>query len=148
MTLRIRPALPDDRARVELLVAAEQLPLQGLDEHFADFLVAEIDGEVAAAAGIERHEQYALLSSVVVAPTYRGQRVAEQLVRAHIEAATRHKTRALYLLTMTAEAYFVRLGFELIDRELVPPVVKRSPEFVSACPASAHAMALTLVSEL
>lgn len=147
MTLRIRPAQPGDRVRVELLLTAEKLPLQGVDEHFADFMVAEIDGEVVAAAGMEMHGQYALLRSVVVAEAQRGKRVAEQLVRTHIARATHRGTHAIYLLTMTAEAYFARLGFEAIDRTLVPAEVKRSHEFVSACPASARAMTLTLVAQ-
>lgn len=144
MNLCIRLAQPGDRERVEQLLTTEQLPLQGLDEHFGSFFVAEIDGEVAAAAGIELYEQHGLLRSVVVALPYRGQRIAERLVRERITGSAREGICALYLLTMTADTYFTRFGFEPIDRKDIPLAVKRSHEFTVACPASARAMVLTL----
>jgi N-acetylglutamate synthase-like GNAT family acetyltransferase len=144
VNLCMRPAQPGDRECVEQLLITEQLPLQGLDEHFGSFFVAEIDGEVAAAAGIELYEQYGLLRSVVVASSYRGQRVAERLVRERIEDAARQGICALYLLTMTADTYFRRFGFEPIERDDIPPAVRRSQEYTVACPASARVMSLTL----
>jgi amino-acid N-acetyltransferase len=144
MIAHVRPARCADRERVELLLTDAQLPLDGLDEHFASFFVAEMDGEVAAVAGIELYEQYGLLRSVVVASSHRGQRVAEQLVRERIADAQRKGMHALYLLTMTADEYFTRFGFERVDRNDFPPAVKRSLEFTSACPASARAMSLVL----
>jgi N-acetylglutamate synthase-like GNAT family acetyltransferase len=144
MSFRIRPALPSDREPVAVCLRAEKLPLQGLDEHFASFLVAEVESRVVAAAGLELHGDYGLVRSVVVASPHRRRGIAEQLVRAQIDEASKRQLRALYLLTLNAEPYFARLGFELIEREQVPPPVKRSHEFAGACPASAHAMSLTL----
>jgi amino-acid N-acetyltransferase len=43
-------------------------------------------------------------------------------------------------LTTTAERFFPKFGFEPIDREQVPPSVRESVEFQSACPASAIVM--------
>jgi amino-acid N-acetyltransferase len=144
VSLCIRPAQASDRDRVEQLLTTEQLPLQGLDEHFGSFFVAEIDGEVAAAAGIELYEHYGLLRSVVVAASQRGQRFAERLVRERINDAARQGLCTLYLLTLTADTYFTRFGFEPLERENIPLAVKRSHEFTVACPASARAMSLTL----
>jgi ArsR family transcriptional regulator len=38
-----------------VFLPAEKLPLQGLDEHFASFLVAEVESRVVAVAGLELH---------------------------------------------------------------------------------------------
>ena len=48
--------------------------------------------------------------------------------------------RALYLLTMTAEHYFPRFGFERIERSSIPRDIADTVEFKSACPATAVAM--------
>jgi amino-acid N-acetyltransferase len=47
---------------------------------------------------------------------------------------------ALYLLTTTAERYFPRFGFEVVERAEVPDDVRTTAEFTSACPASAVVM--------
>lgn len=39
--IQIRPAQPDDRLSVETLLQACKLPLQGVQEHFANFFVAD-----------------------------------------------------------------------------------------------------------
>jgi N-acetylglutamate synthase-like GNAT family acetyltransferase len=54
--------------------------------------------------------------------------------------------RALYLLTMTAEQYFPRFGFQPIDRDAVPAAVRATAEFREACPASATVMRRAPVS--
>jgi amino-acid N-acetyltransferase len=54
--------------------------------------------------------------------------------------------RALYLLTMTAEHYFPRFGFEAVERGAVPAAIAETLEFRSACPASAVAMARPLAA--
>ncbi len=46
----------------------------------------------------------------------------------------------LILLTETAERWFSRLGFVLIDRTAVPAEVAASVEFQTACSTSAVAM--------
>jgi choline dehydrogenase-like flavoprotein len=46
----------------------------------------------------------------------------------------------VFLLTTTAEGFFPRFGFEQITRDEVPPSVRGSVEFQSACPASAIVM--------
>ena len=46
----------------------------------------------------------------------------------------------LILLTETAEPFFARLGYEVIDRTTVPDDVAGSIEFTTACPTSATAM--------
>jgi len=46
----------------------------------------------------------------------------------------------VYLLTETAESFFVRLGFEPISREEAPADIRASEEFRCLCPESAAFM--------
>jgi amino-acid N-acetyltransferase len=50
----------------------------------------------------------------------------------------------LVLLTQTAQSFFERLGYGVIDRALSPEAVRTSAEFRSLCPASAVCMTKTL----
>jgi hypothetical protein len=51
--LEIRRARPSDEAQVVALLAAEKLSIPGLSEHFGDFLVAERNGNIVGAMGLE-----------------------------------------------------------------------------------------------
>ena len=82
----------------------------------------------------------ALLRSLAVGENARGKGVGSTLV-AHAEHyAASKRVRSLYLLTMTAEAFFKRLGYERIDRSRAPPFIKQTSEFASLCPASSALM--------
>ena len=69
-----------------------------------------------------------------------GQQLGHQLTEAALHLATTNGANAVFLLTTTAERFFPQFGFEQIDREQVPPSVRASVEFQSACPASAIVM--------
>jgi amino-acid N-acetyltransferase len=45
-----------------------------------------------------------------------------------------------YLLTTTADKFFARNGFEVIDRNKVPSSIAGTNEFDSICPATAVCM--------
>lgn len=122
------------------LLAAQQLPLDGLDAHVATMVVAKSGEGIVGVAAVELYADGALLRSLVVSPTARGQGLGHQLTEAALNVARRHGVKTAFLLTTTAERFFPRLGFEQISRELVPESVQASVEFQSACPASATAM--------
>ena len=136
----IRDARDKDLTAVESLLAASDLPLDGVSENIAEFLVAEDEGEIRGAVGLERFGRFALLRSAVVAPPARGSGVGSQLVERLLERAKRQGVEELYLLTTTAEGYFPRFGFARTTRADVPDPVKASPEFRGACPDTAVVM--------
>jgi arsenate reductase len=140
----IRPARTEDRARVGELLSKEGLPLDGVEDHFAAFVVAEDAGEIVGAAGLEVHGDVGLLRSVVVAPRAKGQGTGRRLTESILREAEIRGLRAVYLLTTTAEKFFPRFGFERIERAVVPMQVQASREFQGACPASATVMCLRL----
>jgi len=45
--------------------------------------------------------------------------------------------KEIYLLTTTADKYFEKIGFELINREQVPIKIKESQQFIETCPSTA-----------
>src|SRR5687768_4750627 len=136
----IRTAEPGDRPSVEALLTEAGLPLEGVDEHFASFFVADEGGKIVGAAGIEWYGKDALLRSVVVASDAKGIGVGSLLTRRALDEARVHGARAVYLLTTTAEAFFPRFGFERTTREEAPERMRASREFQGACPDSATVM--------
>ena len=139
---RVRPAAPADAdlAAIERLLTASSLPLDGVRDALADFVVAEADDDIVGVAGLEVCCNGALLRSVAVAPDWRSHGLGRALVTRVISDAEARGIRALYLLTTTAEHYFPSFGFQRIAREEVPADVRETAEFSSACPASATVM--------
>lgn len=128
--------LPGIRALLERL----QLPLAGVDEHLTTMLVAREGGQIVGTAGLELYPDAALLRSVAVEPDKQGKQLGHQLTAAALYLASKHGADTVFLLTTTAERFFPKFGFEPIDREQVPPSVRESVEFQTACPASAIVM--------
>jgi N-acetylglutamate synthase-like GNAT family acetyltransferase/SAM-dependent methyltransferase len=141
----VRSARASDLPVVKALLASTTLPLDGVEDQFgAGYAVAEQNGRIVGAIGVERHGDSGLLRSAVVAPVVRGRGVGEALVLNRLGWCLSEKLRAVYLLTTTAAEYFPRFGFVAIDRAAVPADVQASVEFSSACPSSAAVLALTL----
>jgi len=140
----IRSAGAADAVAVRALLAGAKLPLDGVPDDLAHFLVAEQDGAVVGAIGLEPYGDAALLRSAVVAPAVRGTGLGERLVRALLAAASAGGTHELVLLTTTADTWFPRFGFERITRDAAPAALHASEEFRGACPDSAIVMRLAL----
>jgi N-acetylglutamate synthase-like GNAT family acetyltransferase len=141
----IRPASADDLPHIEALLTSSGLPTAGVEQSLDGFLVAEHDGALVGVVGLEHCcREYGLLRSTAVAPEWQGRGVGRRLVERAIAEAEARGTKALYLLTMTAERYFPSFGFETTTRDSVPAEVRATEEFCSACPASATVMSLAL----
>lgn len=138
--MRIRNATSADLPAVESLLSASDLPLDGVKDSFSNFVVAEDDGEIAGAIGLEEFGAVALLRSAVVSPEHRGSGVGRRLVERLLEGAEVAGIEELYLLTTTADQYFPRFGFTRTTRSAVPDAVKASAEFQGACPDTAVVM--------
>ena len=140
----LRPARNEDLAAVEQLLTASGLPADGVADALCTFIVAESDEQIVGVVGLEICCEHALLRSTAVAPEWRDRGLGRQLVERIIAEAEARNISALYLLTTTAERYFPTFGFVKTTRDAVPEPVQRTGEFVSACPASATVMCLTL----
>jgi amino-acid N-acetyltransferase len=116
------------------------LPTEGIADHVSTTLVAREGSRIVGTAALELYAEGALLRSVAVDPDLQGRRLGHRLTEAALRLAETHGADAVFLLTTTAEQFFPRFGFEPIPRESVPPTVRASVEFQSACPASALVM--------
>jgi amino-acid N-acetyltransferase len=142
--ISITAAKEDDLAPIKAMLAASELPVEGVDEHWKTFVIARDGGRVAGCAGSEAYRNAALIRSVAVDPDYRSQGVGRRMVRQLLDRLASRGIREFYLLTTTAEEYFRKRGFKTIDRDEVPPQLLASQEFQGACPSSAVVMRLVM----
>ena len=143
-SMRLRPARSVDYPAVAGQLEAAGLPTAGVSPSLPDFMVAEADGGVVGAIGLEVYGGAALLRSAVVAPAEQGRGAGTALVAGVLEHARARGVREVYLLTSTAEAWFPRFGFARIQRDAVPGALHASAEFRGACPDTAVIMHTTL----
>ena len=140
----IRRARPDDLTRITALLQEASLPADGIAAHLSTFLVAESENIIVGAIGLESYGETGLLRSAVVAPEHRNAGIGSALYTELLALARSVGTKRILLLTTTAEKYFGRKGFGVIDRATVRGPVTGSEEFTGACPATAVCMELLL----
>lgn len=140
----LRQALESDWGAVESLLTELHLPLEDARGHRKGFVVADSEGALLGCAAIERYGNVGLIRSVGVSERAQGRGVGAALVADRIASARTSGLDALYLLTTTAEPYFTRIGFRVVERSAVLAALLSSVEFRSACPASAVVMCVDL----
>ena len=141
----IRPAGSADLEGVRALLAAAQLPVEGLEDQFGPpYAVAERTSGLVGAAGVEAYGTAGLLRSVVVAAAERGTGLGRALAADRLAWARAQRLEEVFLLTTTAADFFARLGFERVERTDVPAPLLGSREFATICPATATVMRLRL----
>jgi amino-acid N-acetyltransferase len=145
-TVTIAPARGSDYDVVAALLEREHLPLDGLRQHFENALVARAGNRIVGCSALEVYDGGALLRSVAVDAEYRRGGVGSALTDAAIQLAMRRLAPTIYLLTTTAERFFQKFGFEIVDRADVHASVLASAEFTHACPSSAIIMRKVLTS--
>lgn len=143
--LRIEPAAAEDMAFVLALLDACGLPVEGVREHFARFLVARLGGKRIGCVGMEVYGEHVLLRSLAVAQKARGAGVGEALLsRAMDDARAAGGRTAWGLTTFGKKGLFDRLAFRVVPRPEAPPALLQSSQFRGVCPASAVLIARPL----
>ena len=142
--MRIDSAVAGDWAAIESLLRAASLPVEDLAGDLLDgFLVARIKNpivDIAGAIGLENHGDIGLLRSLVVHPEVQGGGIAAALVSEIEAVALRSGIDQLYLLTIDADGYFLRHGFEIVARNETPAPIRATREFSELCPDDAIVM--------
>lgn len=134
----------DDLAYVETLLDANDLPTEDVSSGTTAFFVGYENAEPVGIGGLERHGEHALLRSVVVEPSVRGEGHGTTLCERLLAHAARRSVTDVYLLTTTAADFFKTLGFDEIDRERAPRAIRATREFTDLCPSSAVCLWMAL----
>ena len=143
--LMLKRAVPGDLIAVNAMLAWLGLPVEGVADQFgANYVLARDGSGLVGVAGVEVYGDWGLVRSVAVTPDAQGRGIGEMLVRDRIGWARGRGLRGVVLLTTTAADFFVRFGFERIDRQATPAAVQQSAEFASVCPETAVVMQLSL----
>jgi amino-acid N-acetyltransferase len=111
------------------------------------FLLASEQGSPVGMIGIEAYAQIGLLRSLIVDKKCRGKGLGAQLVAALETKAAAKGLTELWLLTIDADAFFVRLDYEVMQRADAPIEIQNSAEFSSLCPGDAVLMRKRLRSD-
>lgn len=88
--------------------------------------------------GLEIYGNNALLRSLCASSKAKG---VGSILLSHIEQFCKdNKIDTLYLLTTTAEKYFLKKGFRVSKKETTPQSIQNTQEFSSVCPCDAVCM--------
>lgn len=134
----IESATRSERKAIERLLIESGLPTEDLVGPWHEwFLVAREAGAVVGAVGIEAHGTVALVRSLAVAPAHRHRGVASALLVEAEERARAAGVGSIHGLTVTAEAFLTKRGYERSDRASAPEAIRNSAEFLGLCPETA-----------
>jgi len=133
---------PRPRAvKVMNLLAACSLPNSDISkEKLQHFFGCGDEANPRGVIGVELCGDFALLRSLAVDNAARGKGCGKRLVQEVENYAARRGVKRLYLLTTTAETFFVGLGYARVDRDRVPEPIRATTEFSTLCSSSAAVM--------
>jgi amino-acid N-acetyltransferase len=131
---------PNETA-VKQLLSDSNLPTSDITaQHLQHFFACGSGPDLEGLVGLELYGELALLRSLAVAPNQRRSGLGARLVE-HAERYARDRgVKSLYLLTTTAEAYFLRRGYARVPREKAPDSIRGTQEFSGICPSSSAFM--------
>jgi amino-acid N-acetyltransferase len=138
--LTLRPATDTDGAYVDELLSDNDLPTADLSGALDSLYLIEVDDRRVGVAGLERHGDLALLRSVAVEASERGNGYGVRACQTLLDRAADAGVSTVYLLTTTAAGFFDRLGFQRVDRAAVPDPIRATREFSELCPSTAVVM--------
>jgi amino-acid N-acetyltransferase len=128
-------------AEIKSILAEYQLPTSDLlSKNLGHFFGCGNTQTPEGVVGLEIYGTVALLRSLAVTADYHGKGYGKALV-AEVEHYAQSKgVTELYLLTITAERFFERLGYKRTSREDAPEAIRQTKEFSCLCPLSSAFM--------
>ena len=144
-TIAYRKAKKTDLEAVRQFLSNFELPIAGINEQFENFFLLVDSSLLIGCAGLEFYGIYGLIRSVAIETSYQGKKFGNLLVNILETYAKEKNISELYLLTETAEYFFTKLGYEQVERILVPPEIQGCLEYSSACKDSALVMKKILI---
>lgn len=103
-----------------------------------------IRGRLVGYFGMEIYGKDALFRSLVVIPEARGHGYGSLICNEAKNKLIENGVETAYLLTNTAEKFFLKQGYIEIPRDSVPQAIAKTAEFREFCPDSSTCMKLNL----
>ncbi len=138
--INIQKAGKSDLSVIKDLLNSHHLPTGDIGTSNIHFYTIKNGEKLIACAGIELFETTGLLRSVAVYQGSRGRGIGSKLVRHVLDESRNLEITSLYLLTETAESFFLEHGFIKEDRSQAPAQITGSTEFSELCPSTAVLM--------
>jgi amino-acid N-acetyltransferase len=129
-----------DIGRIKAILKKADLPYEDIGPTRQEFIVASQGTKILGAVGLEPYDECGLLRSLAVEDTFRGHGIGRALVMEMTGHAREKGIKYLFLLTLTADRFFEKEGFERISRESMPEAIQNTTEFTSICPVSSVCM--------
>jgi len=129
----IRQVTDEDYSDVVNLLEMNNLPLEGVKEHFKHFFIIKENLEILGCIGLEVYEPDGLIRSVSVSKNAQKQGVGHELVTNIEKYASKLKLIDLYLLTDSAPDFFKKFGYNIIERDSIVSGITNSIEFTQVC---------------
>ncbi len=146
--LKYRFAKLEDVVPIKNLLEKNDLPIDGVERHFKDFIVVENNAVLIGAVGLEIYEKSALFRSLVVDQKYRSENVGKLLIERIKAHALLNDVKDFYLLTTAARDYFLQLGFIEMERDQAPQEILITKEFQNLCPSTATCLKLNIENQV
>jgi amino-acid N-acetyltransferase len=137
--MKIVPASQNSFSAAIALLKKNNLPTEDLDPGKQLFVVEE-GAEVIATVAVEYDFNDALLRSLSVAEEKRKTGVGVELVNFIEDYVRKQGVQNLYLLTTTAADFFLKRGYQIIDRGSVPHFIQNTKEYSVLCASASTLM--------
>lgn len=142
MNLRVRRIEFDEDSRS--LLEENDLPMDDISPGDTLFFEAVAESERIGMGALQVSTDLALLRSVVIEKSRRGNGYGTTLVNGLVEQARRIRVNELYLLTTSAESFFEQLGFQSVSRDEAPSGIRSTAQFQHLCPDTAATMKMEI----
>lgn len=130
---------------IQSILTAHHLPTSDL--HSIDlkhFFGCGPESTPQGVIGLQVFGSQALVRSLAVNSEAQGEGCGSALYEKLEQHSKEIGINTLYLLTETAETFFTKRGFKVIDKQDAPEQIKQTKEFSSLCPDSAILMCKTI----
>lgn len=138
--MKVQRLKNDQIPAVVVLLKSFSLPTEDLESSEVALFGLTVDDKVVGCIGYEQFEELGLLRSLVVDKNHQGKGIAFKLVDYLEKHVIKMGMSHLFLLTETAESYFEKLDYRVIERSKTPDGLKASAEFSHLCPDTAVLM--------
>jgi amino-acid N-acetyltransferase len=137
----------DKIEKVKQLLLENDLPTDDVEDNEVQLFVIQEKGQLTGVVGVEVYDSIALLRSLAVDSNHKKLGIGKLLVEFAIQYLIKNGINEIYLLTTTAEGYFLKFGFKSVNRSKIPSAIQKTKQFESICPQTAIVMSRSIYSE-